>query len=75
MAAITRPRFEKKRHVIFSGKIEIFLFITKEPAKKSSVNRAAKIFKTKVMTSVGRDIIQSYFIEKLASEIISKWMI
>ena len=60
LAVVARPRFDVEGNVIFSGKIGIYPFVTKEPAKRSSVNRVAGMLETKAMTSVKRDTIRSF---------------
>ncbi|XP_074374318.1 uncharacterized protein LOC141714716 [Apium graveolens] len=72
LAAIARPRFEQG-NVSFSGKIGIYPFVTKEPAKRSSANRLAGILETKVMTSDGRHVIRSFLNEKVFPDIRAKW--
>lgn len=64
LAVVARPRFDSEGNVKFSEKIRIYPFVTKEPAKRNSVNRAAGSMKTKAMTSVGRNTIRSYVIDK-----------
>lgn len=73
LAAIARPRFDAEGKVTFSGKIGIFPFVTKEPAKRSSVNRAAGTLETKAMTSVTRDKVRSILINDVMPAIIKKW--
>ncbi|WOH12833.1 hypothetical protein DCAR_0832342 [Daucus carota subsp. sativus] len=73
LAAVARPRFDEAGNVLFSGKIGIFPFITKEPAKRSSSNRPAGTLVTKPMTSVGRDTVRSFLINKVVPAIIEKW--
>ena len=73
LAAVARPRFDGQGNVTFSGKIGIYPFITKEPAKRSSVNRVAGTLETKAMTSVKRDTVRSYLIEKVIRDIRAKW--
>lgn len=75
LAAIARPRFDEDKNVKFSGKIGIFPFVTKEPAKRSSVNRVAGTLETKAMTSVARDTVRSFLIEKVLKSIREKWPI
>ncbi|XP_074352653.1 uncharacterized protein LOC141691797 [Apium graveolens] len=72
-AAVARPRYDAGGNEIFSGKIGIYPFVTKEPAKRSSVNRVAGTLETKVITSIGRDVIRSYLIEKVLPDIRAKW--
>ena len=73
LAAVARPRFDIHGKEIFSGKIGIYPFVTREPARRSSVNRAAGTLETKAMISVGRDIIRSYMIDKVLPDIRAKW--
>ncbi|WOG92956.1 hypothetical protein DCAR_0312234 [Daucus carota subsp. sativus] len=73
LAAVARPRFDAEGNVTFSGKLGIWPFVTKEPAKRSSVNRPAGTLETKAMTSVGRDVIRSFYINKLLKAIREKW--
>lgn len=47
--------------------------MTKEPAKRSSINRVAGTLETKIITSVGRDIIREYLIDKVLPNIRAKW--
>lgn len=54
LTAIARPRFDANGYEVFSGKLGTFPFVTKQPAKRSSVNRMAGTLKTKPITSVGR---------------------
>lgn len=65
LAAIARPRFDAEGNEIFSGKIGIFPFVTKEAAKRSSANRIAGTLETKVIDSVGKNISMSFLIEKV----------
>ncbi|WOG98144.1 hypothetical protein DCAR_0417485 [Daucus carota subsp. sativus] len=73
LAAVARPRFDSEGNVKFSGKIGIYPFVTKEPAKRNSINRAAGTIETKAMTSVGRSTIRSFLIEKVLPSVRSKW--
>lgn len=73
LAAIARPRFDEDGNVTFDGKIGIFPFVTKEPAKRTSVNRVAGTLETKAMTSIGRDINRSFLTQKVIPAILAKW--
>jgi hypothetical protein len=73
LVAQARPRFDAQGNEIFDGKIGIFPFVTKEPAKRTSANRVAGTMETKAMTSVNRDVIRSFFIEKVLPAIKAKW--
>ncbi|PNX75296.1 mariner transposase [Trifolium pratense] len=73
LAATARPRFDAEKRVLFDGKIGIFPLVTEEPAKRSSVNRAAGTLETKPITSVTKQVIRSYMIEKVLPAIKEKW--
>ncbi|KAL7154802.1 hypothetical protein ABFS83_03G027500 [Erythranthe nasuta] len=73
LAAIARPRFDAQENEIFSGKIGVFPFVTYEPAKRTSINRVAGTLETKPITSVNKDVIRSYLIERVLSSIKEKW--
>ena len=75
LAAIARPRFDTKGNEIFSGKIGIFPFVTKVPAKRSSANRVAGILETKPMNSIGMDIGRSFLINKVLPAILDEWSV
>ncbi|KAF7150250.1 hypothetical protein RHSIM_Rhsim02G0188400 [Rhododendron simsii] len=73
LATIARPRFDANRNPIFFGKIGIFPFNYKEPAKRSSKNRAAGTLETKAITAGTKEITRSSLIEKVLPAIRSKW--
>ncbi|WCJ31488.1 hypothetical protein M5689_012980 [Euphorbia peplus] len=73
LAAVARPRFDSQGNEVFSGKIGLFLYVTKEPAKMSSINRVAGTMETKPITSVNRDIIRSFLIGKVIPAIRERW--
>ncbi|XP_057440743.1 uncharacterized protein LOC130732769 [Lotus japonicus] len=73
LVAIARPRFDAEGNETFSGKIGVFPFVTKEPAKRTSVNRVAGTLETKPITSVTREISRSFLIEKVIPAIKEKW--
>lgn len=68
-----RPRFNDQNICTFDGKIGIYAFITTEPAKRKSPNRPRGTMITKPMTTVTRDVIRRYLIEKLLPDIKAKW--
>lgn len=47
IAAVARPRFDENGIELFSGKIGIFQFVVKEPAKRNSKNRTVGTMETK----------------------------
>ncbi|KAF7150094.1 hypothetical protein RHSIM_Rhsim02G0188200 [Rhododendron simsii] len=73
LATVARPRFDANRNPIFSGKIGIFPFTYKEPAKRSSKNRAIGTLETKAITAGTKEITRSCLIEKVLPAIRSKW--
>ncbi|XP_070054587.1 uncharacterized protein [Nicotiana tomentosiformis] len=73
LAAVARPRFDAQGNEIFSGKIGVFPFVTLERARRASANRAADTLETKPITSVTKDIVRSYLIEKVIPAIKAKW--
>ncbi|XP_050207586.1 uncharacterized protein LOC126657009 [Mercurialis annua] len=73
LSVIARPRFDSQGNEIFNGKIGLFPFVTQEPARRNSINRAAGTLETKPLTSVNSDIMRSYLIEKLLPKIKEKW--
>ena len=73
LAATARPRFEGEGKVLFDGKIGIFPFVTKEPAKRSSRNRPAGTLETKAMTSVKRENVREFLTQKVLPAVREKW--
>ncbi|KAH0678103.1 hypothetical protein KY284_019188 [Solanum tuberosum] len=73
MAAVARPRFDENGIELFSGKIGIFPFVVKEPAKRNSKNRTVGTLETKPILSVTKDITRTCLIEKILPAIRSKW--
>lgn len=73
LVALGRPRFDALRNELFSGMIGIFPLVTQEPAKRTSVNREAGTLETKAITSVTRNIMRSFLIEKVLPAIRAKW--
>jgi hypothetical protein len=73
LTAITRPRFDAEGNETFSGKIGVFPFVFKEPAKRNSVNRVAGTLETKSITSVNREVCRKFLIEKVIPAIKEKW--
>ncbi|KAL7142187.1 hypothetical protein ABFS83_08G107200 [Erythranthe nasuta] len=71
--AIARPRFDEQGNGLFSGKTGVFQFVTQEPARRTSVNRVAGTMERKPITSVNRDIIRSYLIDKVIPAFKEKW--
>ncbi|KAJ0265244.1 hypothetical protein HA466_0015680 [Hirschfeldia incana] len=75
LAAMARPRFDEEGNETFSGKIGIFPFVTMQPAKRRSKNRAAGTLELKALTSVKREDIRACLIEKFIPVIHERWPI
>lgn len=75
LAAVARPRFDSHRNVTFDGKIGVFPFVIREPAKRTSVNRVAGTMETKPILSVTRAITRSFYINKVLPSLMDKWPI
>ncbi|KAK9727222.1 hypothetical protein RND81_05G266600 [Saponaria officinalis] len=73
MCAVSQPIIDNDGEVIFDGKIGIFPFIEKEPAKRKSKNRAAGVMITKAMDSVTKEVIKACLINKIIPAIKAKW--
>jgi len=73
LAAVARPRFDANGNETFDGKIGIFPFVTKDLAKRTSVNRAAGTLITKPISSVNREVIRKFLLEKVIPAIKEKW--
>lgn len=73
LTAIARPRFDAQGNELFSGKIGIFPFVTKEAAKRRSRNRAAGTLETKSIHSVTKEVSRKFLIEKVVPAIKAKW--
>ncbi|XP_039118935.1 uncharacterized protein LOC120255103 [Dioscorea cayenensis subsp. rotundata] len=73
LVAIARPMFDSQGSELFSGKIGIFSFVKKEAAKRGSVNRLAGTLETKPITSVNKEVVRCYLVEKVLPAIKEKW--
>ena len=73
LVALARPRFDAQGNEIFSGKIGVFPLVTKEPAKRTSANRVAGTLETKPITSITREVIRFFLIEKVLPAIRAIW--
>jgi hypothetical protein len=67
-----RPRFDNGV-CTFDRKIGCFPLVTFECAKRSSVNRPAGTMEVKPITSITRDVIRQFMIEKVLPAIKAKW--
>ncbi len=73
LCASARPRFDENGACIFDGKIGCFPLVTFERAKRSSINRPAGTMEVKPITSITRDVIREFMIEKVLPAIRAKW--
>ncbi|KAG2634225.1 hypothetical protein PVAP13_2NG155506 [Panicum virgatum] len=69
----SRPWLNDQNVCVFDGKIGIYAFVTTEPAKRKSPNRPRGTPITKPITSVTRDVIRRYLIDKMLPDIKAKW--
>lgn len=72
LAAVARPRFDFSRNKKFDGKIGIWPFVVKEPARRNSKNRAAGTLVTKPI-NVTKEVYSDFLINKVLPAIQSKW--
>ncbi|CAA7027457.1 unnamed protein product [Microthlaspi erraticum] len=73
LAAMARPRFDEEGNETFSGKIGIFPFVSLEPAKRRSKHRAAGTLEWKASTSVKREHVKDFLINKVIPVIHERW--
>lgn len=73
LCVVARPRFDTLRNTMFEGKIGIFPFITKEPAKRKSKNRPAGTLETKPINPITKDVTRKMMIDKVLPAIESMW--
>ncbi|XP_057791075.1 uncharacterized protein LOC131008200 [Salvia miltiorrhiza] len=66
---LLRPIFDENGNVIFDGKISIFPFIEKVPAKRRSKNTSAGTLETKPLQSITTVVTKECFINKAKSHI------
>ncbi|XP_057809045.1 uncharacterized protein LOC131023517 [Salvia miltiorrhiza] len=71
--AAHRPIFSDDGEVLFDGKIGIFPFIQKVPAKRNSKNRPSGTLETKPIQSVTKEVMRDSFINQLLPAIRAKW--
>ncbi|CAA0813548.1 Unknown protein [Striga hermonthica] len=73
LAATARPRFDGEGRVVFSGNVGCWAFVTEQPAQRNSRNRQADTMEMKAITSVKRENVKAFLIEKVIPAIIEKW--
>ncbi|XP_057786554.1 uncharacterized protein LOC131003999 [Salvia miltiorrhiza] len=65
MCAVTRPLYSSDGELIFDGKIGIFPFTTKEPAKRNSKNRLKGTLETKPIQAITKSVIKDCIIKQV----------
>ena len=70
LAAVARPRFDCSRNKHFDGKIGIFPFAFKEPAKRNSKNRVAGTLETKPILLVTKELYRRCLIDNVLLQFV-----
>ncbi|XP_057770702.1 uncharacterized protein LOC130990491 [Salvia miltiorrhiza] len=72
-AAMTRPRMDENGNCIFDGKIGCFPLVTHVVAQRSSANRAAGTLEIKPITSITKDVMRSFMLDKIVPAVRATW--
>ncbi|KAJ1284222.1 hypothetical protein BS78_03G188400 [Paspalum vaginatum] len=72
LCGVGLPWFDDEGNYIFDGKISVWPFVRKEPAKRSSQNQPRGTLITKTI-KVDRDTSRSFLISKVLPAIQAKW--
>jgi len=75
LCVVARSRFNSNGNETFDGKIGIFPFVTKEPAKRRSANRDTGTMETKPISSINKQVSKHFLIHHVLSAIKAKWPI
>ncbi|GAA0159416.1 hypothetical protein LIER_16193 [Lithospermum erythrorhizon] len=73
LVAMARNRFDSDGNETFSGKIGVFHFVTQQMAQRRSRNGEAGTLEMKPITSVTREIVKQFLIEKVIHVIKENW--
>ena len=73
LCALARPRMDNEGNCIFDGKIGSFPLVTYESSRRSSKNRVAGTLQMKPITSVTKDVMRAFIIDKVIPAIRAKW--
>lgn len=73
MAAVARPRFDHRKGEYFDGKLGIWPFVYKEPAKRNSKNRVKGTLVTRPTESVNAEECKKMLIENVLPAIRNKF--
>ncbi len=72
LCVVARPRYDDHRKAYLDGKIGLWPFVERVPAKRNSRNRPAGTLETKPIT-VTQDDYRSFLLKKVFPAIINKW--
>ena len=73
MAAVARPRFDHQKKQYFDGKIGIWPFVFKEPAKRNSKNRSKGTLVTKLIERINAEETKKMLLNNVIPAIKEKW--
>ncbi|KAH6766830.1 hypothetical protein C2S52_017813 [Perilla frutescens var. hirtella] len=73
MCAVSRPLLAVDGSVLFDGKIGVFPFTHKVPAKRASKNRSRGTLETKPIKSITQEVIRDCLINQVLPAIKLKW--
>ncbi|KAH6793329.1 hypothetical protein C2S52_003806 [Perilla frutescens var. hirtella] len=73
MCAVSRPLLAVDGSVLFDGKIGVFPFTHKVPAKRASKNRSRGTLETKPIESITQEVIRDCLINQVLLAIKLKW--
>ncbi|XP_057786111.1 uncharacterized protein LOC131003599 [Salvia miltiorrhiza] len=73
ICAVTRPLIAENGEVLFDGKIGIFPFVEKVPAKRNSRNRNAGTLEKKPIESITNEVYKAWLINEVVPAVMSKW--
>ncbi|KAL6557050.1 hypothetical protein OROHE_006926 [Orobanche hederae] len=73
LCAVARPIYARDGQLIFDGKIGIFPFINKVPAKRKSKNRPVGTLETKSMDSITKEVTKHVLINQVIPAIRALW--
>ncbi|KAH6787926.1 hypothetical protein C2S52_007478 [Perilla frutescens var. hirtella] len=73
MCAVSRPLLAADGSVLFYGKIGVFPFTHKVPAKRASKNRSRGTLETKPIESITQEVIRDCLINQVLPAIKAKW--
>ena len=72
LAAVARPQFNDNGECVFDGKIGMWPFVHKVPAKRTSVNQKKGTIETKCL-SVTKEVYEDFLVNKVIPAIWDKF--